>query len=120
METHELVSTDDARVWARQFVEMAQTYRDVPFDAATMEGWFANAMCAARDCDARRRARAATELTPAQKALEEKTGTPDSFAQAVWAAHAQLFCTTAEALTAIAKYRQEWLVAGDVPDAKEA
>ena len=120
MPIHELVATDDARVWAREFVRTVRRNEEIPTDAGTMEGWFANAMCAAHDCEARRqRACAVPELTPAQKVLQEKHGNPEVFEKAVWAAHAQCFCMTDEALTAIAKYRQEWAVAGDLPVSTE-
>lgn len=37
-----------------------------------------------------------------------KHGTPAQFSAAVWAAHAQLFITTAEAVESIRKYEREW------------
>jgi hypothetical protein len=114
LEVHELLATDDARVWAREFVLVVREHKDIPLDVPAMEGWFANAMCAARDAEARRRQAAAYTETPAQKVLREKHGTPNEFEQAAWAAHAQLFATTDETLTAIAKYRNEWAVAGDL------
>jgi hypothetical protein len=110
------LSTDDARVWAKGFVETVREHPDIPMDVATMEGWFANAMCVARDMEERRRlASTVPGLTPAQQVLQEKHGTPEMFEEAIWKAHAQLFVTTDEAVTAINKYRQEWTIAGDTP-----
>lgn len=48
----------------------------------------------------------ATELSQIQ--LEELHGTPAEFEAAVWKAHDDGFCTTAEARTAIEKYREEF------------
>jgi hypothetical protein len=113
MEVHELYATDDARVWAQEFVRIVGEHPSIPTDVAAMEGWFANAMCAARDLEAKRKRNSAAADTPAQKVLREKHGSPAEFEDAIWRAHAQCFCTTDEALTGIAKYRNEWAVAGD-------
>ena len=54
MDVRDLHATIDARVWATEFVKTHREH-DIATDVATMEGWFANAMCAARDFDLRQR-----------------------------------------------------------------
>lgn len=44
----ELYSTPDAVVWAREFIATVQEHPAIPYDEATMVGWFANAMEAGR------------------------------------------------------------------------
>jgi hypothetical protein len=47
----DLHGTTDAMVWAEAFVATVNKYpeREIPTDAGTMVGWFANAMMAERD-----------------------------------------------------------------------
>ena len=47
-------------------------------------------------------------LSDRQKALAKKHGTPEQFGKAVWHACDMLVITTAEAATAIDKYKREW------------
>ena len=47
-------------------------------------------------------------MTPKQKELAEKHGTPEQFEKAIWKAYADLFITSTEAWTAIRKYKEEW------------
>ena len=62
MQEHELLSTDDARVWAEEFVKTVRDHEGIPTDVATMTGWFANAMSAALIAEAsRQQAREAEE-----------------------------------------------------------
>jgi hypothetical protein len=49
---------------------------------------------------------------PTLAELRTRHGTLEEFERAVWAAHAQLFVTTDEAVAGIAKYRAEWIAAG--------
>lgn len=55
-----------------------------------------------------------SEIATASKSRDELTkahGTPQQFEAAVWAAWAQLFVTTEEAVEGIEKYKAEWLAA---------
>lgn len=51
-------------------------------------------------------------MTKEQKKLKKKHGTPKEFAEAVWVAWGDLWCTYGEAITAIRKYEEEWCEAG--------
>ena len=53
-------------------------------------------------------------MTPRQRELKDKHGTPEEFEAAVWRAYADLWITEGEASAGISKYRREWLEAGDV------
>lgn len=48
MTTH-LHSTTDAREWARVWAETIKDHPNVPYDDASMIGWFANAIMAGYD-----------------------------------------------------------------------
>lgn len=52
---HELYSTPDAMAWAREFVATVQEHPAIPYDEATMLGWFANAIEAGRLAESKRR-----------------------------------------------------------------
>lgn len=56
LQTQHLHDTDDAVVWAESFVQHVRENPSIATDEAIMIGWFANAICAAWDCRARREA----------------------------------------------------------------
>lgn len=43
----DMLATDDAKVWAEEFVAMVGEHADIPTDVGCMIGWFANAMTVA-------------------------------------------------------------------------
>jgi hypothetical protein len=59
--TNMLMNTDDAAVWAREFMRIIDPRSNV-IDEGVMIGWFANAMQAGINQYERRRLRAAEEL----------------------------------------------------------
>jgi hypothetical protein len=60
----ELLATTDARVWAAGFRETALSLGYSDMDEGWLISWFANAMCAQMDADARRNATASTPASP--------------------------------------------------------
>lgn len=52
-------------------------------------------------------------MTPKQKALAKKHGTPDEFKKAVEQAYMNLEITRSEMIRGIEKYQAEWMAAGD-------
>ena len=55
------------------------------------------------------------ERKPTKEELRKKHGTPKEFADAIWAAWADLFITMEEAKAAIHKYHNEWDNAEEKP-----
>jgi hypothetical protein len=54
-------------------------------------------------------------MSPKQLDLKKEHGTPAEFERAVWKACDALYITPGEARAAIAKYKQEWLDAAEIP-----
>lgn len=65
-ELNDLITSFDAAVWAKRFVEVARNNPDIPTDEETMIAWFSNAIMTGYDAGAK-------------EALPSQSGSPQSF-----------------------------------------